>query len=58
MPPLSSIEVAGDPRYVGVDEHDKTRSVMIWPMSLNVNVRGKTLAEHTVRCPPFHAVHM
>lgn len=89
MPPLSSIEVAGDPRYVEVPRDGITHSVMCWPvslpsdlglraksdvfgwrlrveglggakavwkvtaygnwqMSLNVNVRGKTLSEHLV----------
>jgi len=54
LPPLCSLEANGDPRYEdveqtvmeGTQEVKRTLKVMVWPVRVNVNLKGKTLDEH------------
>eukprot|EP00961_Rhodomonas_salina_P261708 3537024-Rhodomonas_salina.1 len=61
MPPLCSLEAVGDPRIEDVQalRHaaaaPEPRKVMVWPIRINVNLKGKTIDEHRAQRKALHS---
>lgn len=51
LPPLSSLEPIGDPRYedLPATESQGKIKIKVWPIRVNINLKGRTLEELQVR---------
>lgn len=60
LPPLCSLEATGDAQYEDLEVADKdggirVRKVMVWPVQITVNLKGKTIDQHRANRKRLHA---